>query len=39
VPVVGELAAWIYRPVLLAMMDRSMRGLRTYLIAAGPMRT
>lgn len=39
VPVVGELAAWVYRPVLLAMMDRSMRGLRRYLIAAGPMRT
>ena len=38
VPVVGELAAWIYRPILLAMMDRSMRGFRGYLFAAGPAR-
>ncbi|HJR96329.1 MAG TPA: SRPBCC family protein [Actinomycetota bacterium] len=38
-PVLGELAAAIYRPVLLALMDRSMRGFRGYLIAAGPART
>ncbi|HEY7761932.1 MAG TPA: SRPBCC family protein [Actinomycetota bacterium] len=37
-PVVGELAAALYRPVLLALMDRSMRGFRQYLIAAGPAR-
>lgn len=39
VPVVGELAAAIYRPVLLALIGRSMRGFRDYLIAAGPART
>jgi len=38
-PVVGELAAALYRPVLLALMDRSMRAFRNYLIAAGPVRT
>jgi carbon monoxide dehydrogenase subunit G len=39
VPLVGELAAAAYRPLLRALMGRSMRGLRTYLIATGPART
>ena len=39
VPVVGELAAAVYRPVMRALMGRAMTGLRGYLIATGPVRT
>ncbi|MGH2629226.1 MAG: SRPBCC family protein, partial [Actinomycetota bacterium] len=39
VPVVGELAAAAYRPMLLLSMERSMRGLRAHLIASGPARS
>jgi hypothetical protein len=39
VPFVGDLAAVLYRPVMRALMDRSMRGLRAYLIASGPVRS
>jgi uncharacterized protein YndB with AHSA1/START domain len=36
VPLVGELAALAYRPVMRTLMGRAMHGLRAYLIAAGP---
>jgi hypothetical protein len=36
VPIVGGLAAATYAPVLGWLMDRAMRGLRTYVIASGP---
>ena len=36
VPVVGELAASVYAPILGVLMGRAMEGLRRYLIAAGP---
>jgi carbon monoxide dehydrogenase subunit G len=39
VPVFGELAAAIYRPVMRTLMERAMTGLRGYLIATGPIRT
>ncbi|MGH2539589.1 MAG: SRPBCC family protein [Actinomycetota bacterium] len=39
VPVVGELAAAAYRPVLVRSMGSSMRGLRRHLIASGPARS
>jgi carbon monoxide dehydrogenase subunit G len=38
VPVLGELAAWIYRPVMRVLMRRAMEGLRRYVIASGPPR-
>jgi hypothetical protein len=39
VPVVGEMAAHLYRPVLRMLMDRAMVGLRRHVIAMGPTRT
>ena len=36
VPVVGELAARLYRPVMRMLMGRAMEGLRRYVIAIGP---
>ena len=39
VPVLGELAATMYRPVMRALMGRAMQGLRRYLIATGPVRS
>lgn len=38
-PLVGELAARCYRPVMRALMGRAMGGLRRYVIAMGPLRT
>ncbi len=38
VPVVGELAAALYRPVMRMLMGRAMDGLRRYVIATGPRR-
>ena len=38
VPVLGELAAAIYRPIMRGLMDQAMKGLRGYLIATGPAR-
>ena len=39
VPVVGGLAANLYRPVLRVLMGRAMQGLRAHLIATGPARS
>ncbi|MGZ5327886.1 MAG: CoxG family protein [Actinomycetota bacterium] len=39
IPVVGELAARCYRPVMRMLMGRAMDGLRGYVIAIGPGRT
>ena len=39
VPLVGEAAAWCYRPVMRVLMGRAMEGLRRYVIAIGPPRT
>jgi carbon monoxide dehydrogenase subunit G len=39
VPVVGGLAATLYRPVMRVLMGRAMQGLRAYLIATGPARS
>jgi carbon monoxide dehydrogenase subunit G len=39
VPLLGEIAAAIYRPVMRALMGRAMTGLRRYLIATGPVRS
>lgn len=36
VPLIGELAAAAYRPVMRTLMGRAMLGLRDYLIATGP---
>lgn len=36
VPVIGEPAAWLYRPVLKWLMGRAMKGLRAHIVAAGP---
>jgi hypothetical protein len=36
VPLVGDLAARLYRPVLRMLMGRAMEGLRRYVIAVGP---
>lgn len=36
VPVLGELAARLYRPVMKLLMGRAMRGLRDHIIATGP---
>jgi carbon monoxide dehydrogenase subunit G len=36
VPVIGELAAAAYRPVMRMLMGRAMLGFRGYLIATGP---
>jgi carbon monoxide dehydrogenase subunit G len=38
VPLVGDLAARLYRPVLSALMGRSLRSLRRHVIAMGPSR-
>ena len=38
VPVLGELAAAMYRPIMRGLMDRAMKGLRRHLIATGPAR-
>lgn len=38
-PLVGDLAATMYRPVMRWLMGRAMRGLRGFLIATGPART
>jgi hypothetical protein len=37
-PVVGEVAARLYRPVMSALMGRAQRSLRRYIIAIGPER-
>jgi carbon monoxide dehydrogenase subunit G len=39
VPLVGELVARIYAPVLGVLMGRAMRGLRRHVIATGPARS
>ena len=36
VPVVGELAARVYAPVMRMLMGRAMAGLRAHVIAMGP---
>jgi uncharacterized protein YndB with AHSA1/START domain len=36
VPVVGDLAALLYRPVMRMLMGRAMAGLRRHVIAIGP---
>ena len=36
VPLVGDLAAAAYAPVMRWLMGRAMRGLRTYVVASGP---
>jgi hypothetical protein len=36
VPVVGEVAARLYAPVMRMLMGRAMEGLRSYVIAIGP---
>jgi len=38
VPLVGGLAARIYAPVMRALMDRAMVGLRGHVVATGPRR-
>ena len=38
VPLLGELAAWCYRPVLWALMGRAQTSLRRHIIAIGPVR-
>jgi len=38
-PVVGKVAATLYRPVMRVLMGRAMHGLRAHLIATGPART
>jgi Polyketide cyclase / dehydrase and lipid transport len=38
VPLVGELAARFYRPVMRSLMGRAQRSLRSHVIAMGPMR-
>ena len=35
-PLVGELAARVYRPILGTLMGRAMAGLRRHVIAMGP---
>lgn len=37
-PLVGELAARLYRPVMRTLMGRAQRSLRRYVIAIGPVR-
>jgi carbon monoxide dehydrogenase subunit G len=39
VPVLGELAARVYRPLLQLLMDRAMQGLRRAVISRGPRRS
>ena len=39
VPLVGDLAATLYRPVMRVLMGRAMQGLRAHLIATGPARS
>jgi carbon monoxide dehydrogenase subunit G len=38
VPLVGELAARVYRPVMRTLMGRAQSSLRRHIIAIGPMR-
>jgi hypothetical protein len=38
VPVVGEIAGRLYRPVMSALMGRAQRSLRRHVIAIGPLR-
>jgi len=38
VPLLGELAARLYRPVMRTLMARAQRSLRRHVIAIGPMR-
>lgn len=38
VPLVGEFAGRLYRPVMSALMGRAQRSLRAHVIAIGPMR-
>ena len=38
VPLAGELAARVYRPVMRTLMSRAQRSLRAYVIASGPVR-
>ncbi len=38
VPLVGELAARAYRPVMRMLMSRAQRSLRAYVISIGPVR-
>jgi hypothetical protein len=35
-PVLGEVAAWLYAPVLRRLMDRSQRALKRLILATGP---
>jgi hypothetical protein len=37
-PLVGDLAARCYRPVMSVLMGRAMEGLRRHIIAVGPSR-
>jgi carbon monoxide dehydrogenase subunit G len=37
-PLLGELAARVYAPILRVLMGRAMRGLRGHVIATGPVR-
>jgi carbon monoxide dehydrogenase subunit G len=39
IPVGGELAARLYRPVMRMLMNRAMSGLRRHVIAIGPARS
>jgi carbon monoxide dehydrogenase subunit G len=39
VPLVGELAARAYRPVMRTLMARAQRSLRAHVIAIGPVRS
>jgi hypothetical protein len=38
IPLLGELAAIAYRPIMRALMARAQRSLRRYVIAIGPVR-
>lgn len=38
VPLLGEVAARLYRPVMRMLMSRAQRSLRAYVIAIGPVR-
>ena len=38
VPIVGELAARLYAPMMRVLMGRAMHGLRAHVVAAGPRR-
>ncbi len=38
VPLLGELAAWCYRPLMWVLMGRAQSSLRRHIIAIGPVR-